>query len=198
VGVLLAVLGSSAAAASEARQADQAALARIARGNQDGLAELYDRHARLIFSLALRILQDRADAEDIVQEVFAQVWTQAGRYDPGRGAVAAWMLMLARSRAIDRLRARRARPEAAAESGSAEAVPDSATTQDLELLSAEQVARLRRALEQLPDGQRIALELAYYEGLTHVEVAARLAEPLGTVKTRIRQAVIKLREALSQ
>jgi RNA polymerase sigma-70 factor (ECF subfamily) len=196
--VLLAVLGPSAVASQDSRQADQASLARIARGDQHALAELYDRHARLVFSLALRILQERADAEDVVQEVFAQVWTQAGRYDPGRGAVAAWMLMLARSRAIDRLRARRARPGAAVEAGAAETVPDSATTQDLQLLSAEQVGRLQRALEDLPEAQRQALELAYYEGLTHAEIAARLAEPLGTIKTRIRQAVIKLRASLSQ
>ena len=162
------------------------------------LADLYDRHARLIFSLALRILRVRADAEDIVQEVFAQVWGQAKRYDPSRGAVAAWILTLARSRAIDRLRARRARPEAAAEPGAAERVPDAAANQDLELLSAEQVLRLQRALEGLPEAQREALELAYYEGLTHAEVAVRLAEPLGTIKTRIRQAVIKLRASLSQ
>ena len=196
--VLLAVLGSSAAASPESRQADQASLARIARGDQLAFAELYDRHARLVFSLALRILQERADAEDIVQEVFAQVWSQAGRYDASRGAVAAWMLMLTRSRAIDRLRARRARPETASESNTAESVVDSAVRQDLELLSAEQVTRLQRALKELPDAQRTALELAYYEGLTHAEVAARLSEPLGTVKTRIRQAVIKLRESLGQ
>jgi RNA polymerase sigma-70 factor (ECF subfamily) len=196
--VVLAVLGPSAAAARESRYADQASLARIADGDQQALAELYDRHARLVFSLALRILQERADAEDVVQEVFAQVWAQARRYDPGRGAVAAWMLTMARSRAIDRLRARRARPEAAAEENAAESMPDSAARQDLELLSAEQVARLRRALEELPEAQRVALDLAYYEGLTHVEVAARLGEPLGTVKTRIRQAVIRLRESLAQ
>jgi len=185
-------------AASQSRQADQASLERIARGDEDALADLYDRHARLIFSLALRILQVRADAEDIVQEVFAQVWAQAKRYDPSRGAVAAWMLTLARSRAIDRLRARRARPEAAVETSAAERVPDVAATQDLELLSAEQVSRLQRALGGLSEAQREALELAYYEGLTHAEVAVRLAEPLGTIKTRIRQAVIKLRESLSQ
>jgi len=196
--VLLAVLGSSTAASQESRQADQATLARVARGDQLAFAELYDRHARLIFSLALRILQERADAEDVVQEVFAQVWAQAARYDASRGAVAAWMLMLTRSRAIDRLRARRARPEAAAESETAEQVVDESATQDLELLSAEQVARLQRALKELPEAQRTALELAYYEGLTHAEVAQRLAEPLGTVKTRIRQAVIKLRESLGQ
>jgi len=194
--VLAAVLGSPAV--TESRQADQAALARIARGDQSAFADLYDRHARLVYSLALRILQDRADAEDVVQEVFAQVWAQAGRYDASRGAVAAWMLMLTRSRAIDRLRAQRVRPEAAAEAGAAEDVVDMAAAQDMDLLSAEQVARLQRALKELPDVQRTALELAYYEGLTHVEIAARLAEPLGTVKTRIRQAVITLRGALTE
>jgi len=196
--VLLAVLGRSAPASQESRQADQASLARIAEGDQHALAELYDRHARLVFSLAVRILRERADAEDVVQDVFAQVWSQAGRYDPGRGAVAAWMLTLARSRAIDRLRARRARPESAADSGAADSLADPAAMQDLDLLAAEQVERLRRALDQLPEPQRVALDLAYYEGLTHAEIAARLAEPLGTIKTRIRQAVIKLRESLSQ
>jgi RNA polymerase sigma-70 factor (ECF subfamily) len=195
--VVLVAFGASVAASAESRRADQAALARIVRGDDRAFAELYDRHARLVFSLALRILQQQADAEDVVQEVFAQVWTQAGRYDAGRGAVAAWLLMLARSRAIDRLRARRARPESAAEPDAAESVPDLAARQDLELLSAEQVARLQHALQRLPEAQRTALELAYYEGLTHTEVAAHLNEPLGTVKTRIRQAVITLRESLA-
>ncbi len=196
--VLLAVLGRSASPSNEERLADQAALARMARGDQGALAELYDRHARLVFSLALRILQNRADAEDIVQEVFVQVWAQASRYDTARGAVAAWMLTMTRSRAIDRLRSRSARPETASEARVVEDMPDGAAQQDLQLLSAEQVEILRGALNELPVAQRVAVELAYYEGLTHAEIAERLSEPLGTVKTRIRQAVIRLREALAQ
>ena len=196
--VLLAVLGRSAAPSQDERLADQAALARMARGDHSALAELYDRHARLVFSLALRILQNRADAEDIVQDVFTQVWAQAGRYDTTRGAVAAWMLTMARTRAIDRLRSRSSRPETASDARVVEEVPDATTRQDLQLLSAEQVESLQGALNELPVAQRVALELAYYEGLTHAEIADRLSEPLGTVKTRIRQAVIKLRESLVQ
>jgi RNA polymerase sigma-70 factor, ECF subfamily len=195
--VLLAVLGRPAASLNEERLADQAALGRMAQGDHSALAELYDRNARLVFSLALRILQNRADAEDVVQEVFAQVWTQAGRYDITRGAVAAWMLTMARSRAIDRLRSRNSRPETPSETRIVEDLPDTAPRQDLDLLSAEQVEILQRALNELPNAQRMALELAYYEGLTHAEIAERLSEPLGTVKTRIRQAVIKLRESLA-
>ena len=194
---LFAVLGRSGSPVAEDRMADQAALARMAQGDHDALAELYDRHARMVFSLALRILQDRAEAEDVVQDVFAQAWAQAARYDTGRGAVAAWMLMLARSRAIDRLRARRARPDSASDTRAVLNIPDSGVPQDLQLLSAEQVSQVRTAVQALPAAQRVALELAYYEGLTHAEIAEKLAEPLGTVKTRIRQAVISLRESLT-
>jgi RNA polymerase sigma-70 factor, ECF subfamily len=161
------------------------------------LAELYDRHARPVYSLALRILQDRADAEDVVQEAFAQAWAQASRYDVQRGVVAAWLLTLARSRAIDRLRSKRARPDLAGGETAATDVADAAATPDLQLLSAEQVARVRTALRDLPALQRVTLELAYYEGLSHAEIAEQLEQPLGTVKTRIRQGMIRLREALA-
>jgi RNA polymerase sigma-70 factor (ECF subfamily) len=178
------------------RSADERALARMARGDHEALAELYDRHATAIFSFALRILHDRAEAEDVVQEVFAQAWTQAARYDTTRGAVAAWMLMLTRSRAIDRLRARRSSPDGAIDLPAAAGASDAAMAPDMQLLSGEQVRLLKNALADLPAEQRTALELAYYEGLTHTEISERLKEPLGTVKTRIRQAIIKLREAL--
>src|SRR5262249_6336104 len=166
-------------------------------GSPDALAELYDRHARQIYSLALRILQDQSEAEDIVQEVFSQAWRQATRYDRSRGNVAAWLLTLARSRAIDRLRSRRARPDHSAEGGVLLDLADQAAPADVQLLSAEQVARVRAALEALPLLQRVAIELAYYEGLTHSEIAARLEQPLGTVKTRIRMGLHKLRESLA-
>jgi RNA polymerase sigma-70 factor (ECF subfamily) len=195
---LFAVIERSSQSWAEDRLADQSALARMARGDQDALAELYDRHARPIFSLALRILQDRTEAEDVVQEVFAQAWAQAGRYETSRGAVAAWLLNMTRSRAIDRLRSKRSRPVEAVDPETAlDKMPGDGVPQDVQLLSAEQVGKLRNALQELPALQRIALELAYYEGLTHAEIADRLEQPLGTVKTRIRQAMIKLRESMA-
>lgn len=195
---LFAVIERSSPSWVEDRVADQAALGRMARGDPSALADLYDRHARPIFSLALRILQDRSEAEDVVQEVFAQAWAQAARYDTSRGAVAAWLLNITRSRAIDRLRSKRARPDGAADSDTAiDNIPGSEVPQDAQLLSAEQVGRLRNALQELPTLQRIAVELAYYEGLTHAEIAERLEQPLGTVKTRIRQAMIRLRESMA-
>jgi RNA polymerase sigma-70 factor (ECF subfamily) len=182
---------------TEDRASDQAALARMARGEGEAVAELYDRHARPIYSLALRILGDVADAEDVVQEVFAQAWRQASRYSASRGAVAAWLLTLARSRAIDRLRARRARPGGSSDALAANQVIDAGPPVDSQVLSSEQVARVRAALDELPLLQRVAIELAYFEGLTHAEIAARLEQPLGTVKTRIRLAMLKLRDALA-
>lgn len=188
--VLWAVVGRTLAVDSAA---DRRALERIARGDHDGLAELYDRHARLIYSLALRIARDQADAEDIVQDVFSQAWRQAARYDPARGPVVAWLLTLTRSRALDRLRARRIRPwDAAEEDSSSIEVPDGRAGPDALAISAEEVARVRAALDRLPLLQRGAIELAYFEGLTHAEIASRLEQPLGTVKTRIRQGLMRL------
>jgi RNA polymerase sigma-70 factor (ECF subfamily) len=204
--VLWAALAGKTGRWAEDRVADQAALGRMAGGDRAAFAEIYDRHARPIYSLALRILQDAADAEDVVQEVFTQAWRQASRYDARRGAPGAWLLTMARSRAIDRLRARRVRPEVAAGAAAppdqrarrdSPDIPDSAALPDAQLLSAEQVARVRKALDDLPMLQRVALELAFYEGLTQAEIAERLEQPLGTVKTRIRVAMLKLRDALA-
>ena len=182
---------------TEDRASDQAALRRIAQGEGDAVAELYDRHARSIYSLALRILHDPAETEDVVQEVFSQAWRQASSYDASRGAVAAWLLTLARSRAIDRLRARRARPHGPSDERAAGNLVDAGPLVDAQVLSAEQIDRLRAALDELPVLQRAAIELAYFEGFTHAKIAERLEQPLGTVKTRIRQGLLKLRERLA-
>jgi RNA polymerase sigma-70 factor (ECF subfamily) len=188
--------------AREDRAADEAAARVMAAGDHAGLAELYDRHGGAVFSLAVRILGDAGEAEDVTQEVFTQVWRQAGRFDASRGSVPAWLLTIARSRAIDRLRARRAQGDRAApdaiekvESGGRAA--ERVAAPELELIEREQVLRVRQALERLPLPQRVAIELAYYEGLTQAEIAARLQEPLGTVKTRIRLGLLKLRDVLA-
>jgi len=176
--------------------ADHAALERMARGDHDALAELYDRHARLVYSLALRIVRDQGDAEDVAQEVFSQAWRQAARYESRRGNVIAWLLNLTRSRAIDRLRGRRSRPEAASDSLALE-MPDLAPPIDERLALSGRAAEIRAAVDELSVLQRMAIELAFYEGLTHVEIAERLELPLGTVKTRIRQGLLKLKDRLA-
>src|SRR5688500_11754772 len=161
---LLAALAGFRSGSAEIDADDRDCLHRLAAGDSDAAARLYDRHARPIYSLVLRIVSDEGDAEDVVQDVFAQAWRQAGRYDAARGAVAAWLLMMARTRAIDRLRARRSRPEGRP-SGDDDAVallpaggPDAASV----LISAEQIRRVQRALAELPLLQRMAIELAYY------------------------------------
>jgi RNA polymerase sigma-70 factor (ECF subfamily) len=177
--------------------ADQRLLERMASGDGAALRTLYDQHARAVFSLAVRLLHSQQDAEDLVQEVFVQAWRQAIRYDPGRGTVAAWLLMQTRSRAIDQLRSRRARPEGTDAESVLAQQRDPAAGADVEVVRLEQADAVRRALDDLPYPQRAALELAYYQGLTHVEIAAQLEAPLGTVKTRIRQGLLRLRDALT-
>lgn len=194
---LLLALAVDSADPGQSRDADADAMRRMADGDGTALAELYDRHGRSMFSLAVRILRDQFDAEEVVQDVFAQAWRQAARYDTTRGVVVAWLLMMARSRAIDRLRSRRGQPALQGDHPSAlRDAADVATPVDIALLTADQVARVRAALESLPDAQRAAIELAFHEGLTHTEVAERLEQPLGTIKTRIRLGLLRLRAAL--
>jgi len=185
------------AAVDTTASADRSSLERMAAGDHEALAELYDRHGRMVFSLALRIVRDQRDAEEVVQDVFAQAWRESGRYSAGRGSVIAWLMTLTRSRAVDRLRGRKARPDTATDSEPIVAIADGAAPADEQLSAAAQAAQVRTALNALPLVQRLAIELAFYEGLTHTEIADRLEQPLGTVKTRIRQGLLKLRDQLS-
>ena len=189
--ILLAVAGASQTAAD-----DQVAIEQMARGNQSALGELYDRHGRLIYSLALRVLRDQGDAEDVVQEVFLQAWREAARFDLTRGNVVAWLVMVTRSRAIDRLRRRQARPQLAAKLEPDNRV-DEGPRVDVQMEWQSRAAEVRRALETLPLLQRVAVELAFFDGLTHAEIAEQLEVPLGTVKTRVRQGLLKMRDCLA-
>lgn len=184
-------------AAAETAVADREAVRRMTQDDHDALAELYDRHGRLVFSVALRILRDQADAEDTVQEVFSQAWKQAAKFDATRGSVLGWLLTLARSRAIDRLRGRKSRPEPAGNETLLLDLPGEGPAADEQMVWAGRAAQVRDALEAISTLQRAAIELAFFEGLTHAEVAERLELPLGTVKTRIRQGLLTLRSRLA-
>jgi RNA polymerase sigma-70 factor (ECF subfamily) len=184
--------------AAESQAEDVSCLRRVASGDQAAAAGLYDRHSRALYSLILRIVGDETEAEDVLQEVFAQAFRQASRYDASRGPVAAWLLMMARSRAIDRLRARRTRFEGRTGEVTTDEMPDAQPNAVSVMLNDEQTRSVQRALGELPLLQRMAIELAYYEGLSHSEIAERLEQPLGTVKTRIRLGLLKLRDVLTE
>jgi RNA polymerase sigma-70 factor (ECF subfamily) len=165
-----------------------------ARGDQLALAELYDRYRLILFGLLMRILHDRAEAEDVLQETFLQVWRRANHFDKERGRAFTWLVTIARSRALDRLRAAGSRGRLAIEAAALprEDVGDAAA----DAMRSEEGRTVRAALAELPDEQRRALLLAYFEGLTQAEIAARLGDPLGTVKTRMRAGMIRLRQLL--
>jgi len=180
-------------------EADRQLMRAVADGSSDALSRLYDRHAAIVFGLARRILMRVEDAEEVVQDVFAQVWRDAGRYVPERATVAGWIVMLARTRAIDRLRARNARPDQTHGAEPGPAAPLTAPGRDPEqvAVSEEDGRKVRQALTSLPPEQRSLVEMAYYEGLTQSEIAERTGVPLGTVKTRVRAAMATLRSALA-
>jgi RNA polymerase sigma-70 factor (ECF subfamily) len=167
----------------------------VARKDESALARIYDRYRVILFGLLLRILNNRQEAEDVLQEVFLQVWRRAADFDENRGRPFTWLVTLARSRAIDRLRSLAARERVALAGAREESETISDATSDA--YRSEQRGLVTAALAQLPDEQQQPLMLAYFEGLTQSEIAARLGTPLGTVKTRMRTGMMKLRDALT-
>lgn len=180
---------------------DRVLLRRMADGDESALAALYDGWAERVHTLALWILKDPDEAEDVVEETFWQAWTTAGRYDSKRGAGSTWLMMIARSRALDRLRSRRRWADWTATPGNTGVLLEKTVAVSVEIPDAhsertERQAALATALEGLPAEQRQAVEMAFFGGLSHSEIAEQTAEALGTVKTRIRLAMQKLRQRL--
>jgi RNA polymerase sigma-70 factor, ECF subfamily len=176
-------------------------IARAAGGDERAMAELYDRYGQVLYAVAYRIVSQRADAEDVVLDTFAQAWREAARFEAARGSVAGWLTTIARSRALDLVRARSRReritataaaerPDSSPAMGGWRADPSSGVDH------AERRKQVQLALEALSPPQRRAIELAFFEGLSQSEIAERLQEPLGTIKTRVRLGMQKLRECL--
>lgn len=177
-------------------QDDRALVAEIVRRQPEALERLYERYRMVVYHLAFKILHNRESAEEVVLEVFWQVWRDADRYDSQRGSVGAWIATAARSRAIDALRARRGNPAAEENVEQTFLATDPGDDPEAQLTLGQRAELVRSALASVPADQRTALELSFFSGLSHAEIAERLQEPLGTVKTRIRSALLRLREQL--
>jgi len=178
----------------EADATDAELLSAVARGDRDAYVTLYHRYGRVLLGLLMRVLADRAEAEEVLQEVFLQVWRRAGDFDGSRGRPFVWLMTLARSRALDRIDAVRSRRRTAV--GAVSAIVESAPDPAALASSAEDGRLLRRALAEIPAAQREVLLLGYFEGLSQSEIAARLDAPLGTVKSHARLGLTKLRAIL--
>ena len=178
--------------------ADESLLRRMAAGEDQALGVLYDRWYPLVHGVVSRLVRQPDDVEDVVEETFWQAWRQASRFDPARGAVQTWLLTIARSRALDRVRALRRRREDPLEGSDGETVVQQAAEGDpgLDAEASERRSIVVAALNELPTEQREALELGYFGGLSQSEIAERTGQPLGTVKTRMRLAMQKLRGQL--
>ncbi len=179
---------------SNLRASDHELVAAMAAGDAEALRALNARYARMLASLAYRFLGDDSDAEEVAADVLWQAWREAALYDRAKGSVAAWLIMVARSRAIDRLRARQARraPQRP------EPLPPPAADPGADFDLAERAKMVKSAVSELEPRERELLELAYFSDLSHSEIAERSGIPLGTVKTRIRSAMVNLREALKR
>jgi RNA polymerase sigma-70 factor, ECF subfamily len=170
---------------------DAEVIAGVRSGDESAMAVLYDRYSRVVYSVALRVVSDSNAAEDILQDVFIQLWRKPQAFDASRGNLGAWLAVIARHRAIDHVRKRRP------ETDPAETVI--AVDADLERTTArnEAVQQIRAVVSAMPSDQKLALEMAFFEGLTHSEIAERTGQPLGTVKTRIRAGLVAIRKAFA-
>jgi RNA polymerase sigma-70 factor (ECF subfamily) len=168
---------------------DLATVTAMRSGDQSALAELYDRYSSVVYAVALRVLGDTGAAEDVLQEVFLQLWRNPGAFDAARGSLGAWLAVITRNRSIDALRRRR--PETDIEDVIVSVAPDLAAAAD----RSRAAEKVRGVLGSMPVPQRTALEMAYFEGMSHSEIASKTGEPLGTIKTRIRSGLLALRKA---
>lgn len=176
--------------AQEQTVTDASLVSSVRSGNQNAMSVLYDRYSAIVYSVALRVLGDTGAAEDTLQEVFLQLWRNPASFDASRGNLAPWLAVIARNRAIDLLRKRR--PETDVEDVFVSVEPDLAD----EAERSRAMEKVRAALGQMPAPQRSAVEMAYFQGMTHTEIAEKTGEPLGTVKTRIRSALLALRKSV--
>ena len=170
---------------------DLGLLQEIQSGSQNAMAVFFDRYSRMVYSVALRVLNDPSEAEDVMQEIFVQIWQNPGAFVAGRGSLGGWLVVVTRNRAVDKLRRRK--PSDPVELF---ALPSS-TNLAQEMEQAFLLEKIRAAMTKLPEEQRKSVELAFFEGLSHSEIAGKTGEPLGTIKTRIRLALIAIRKELS-
>ncbi len=177
------------------RSEDRELADRLKKGDKSAFREIYARYSQVVFNLAFRMLRSREEAEEVVQEIFLQVWNKADSYDAGRGAISTWIVNIARSRSIDKLRTLGFR-EQTTELNEERVNSKSDLSRIIEDRE-ESKKIIQEALDSLPDNQRIAIEMVFFEGLTHIEAAEKLNEPVGTIKTRIRLGVAKLKEKIT-
>ena len=170
---------------------DASLLARIRSGDQEAMTILFDRYGTMVYSVALRVLKDASEAEDLMQEIFVQVWKNPGAFAFGKGSLGGWLAVVTRNRSIDALRRRR--PMEPVELFALPSPVNLASEAERNAL----LAKVRGAMDSLPGEQRKSVELAFFEGLTHSEIAEKTGDPLGTVKTRIRLALTTIRKALT-
>ena len=176
---------------TNAAPSDVSLIMAIRSADQSAMAALYDRYSSIVYAVALRVLQDTGAAEDVLQDIFMQLWRNPGLFDASRGNMAAWLAVITRHRAIDALRRRRP------ENDIADVVVSVETDFAGDADRSRAMDRVRGALQTMPTPQRSALEMAYFEGLTHNEIAEKTGEPLGTIKTRLRTGLLSLRKVLA-